>query len=379
MKYSCLRIRVIIQSLIHFILSTLNRIIAVIRNFFEKKEEIHFSNGQSVVIDYKLAEGGFSYIYCATELLRPTNSRILTPRQYALKRVQCLDDDMIRKCEKEALIHGKLSSKYCLPLYTMEFMKGGKVCYMLFPLIRGGSLRDEVTRRRLLENTFYERIRPLKERLVLDLFQGVVLGVKALHDAGFAHYDVKLENVLLDTRSGSEAKDEESGEIRSSSNIGTPVLMDFGSARELNVKLVDRRTVLNLIEEAAQNSTISYRAPELFDGGCRHGPSELNIDGKVDVWSLGCLLYALMYGSSPFEVEYRKDDGSVKIVECSQLRVISESIPFPPTNSPRGKLFGYRNEMIELIKWILIVNRADRPTIEELIEKIDQMRLKESR
>lgn len=379
MKHSGLRIQVMIQSLIHFILTTVNRIITFIKAFFEKKDEIHFSNGQSVVIDYKLAEGGFSYIYCATELQRSTSSRSVTPRKYALKRVQCLDDDMKRKCEKEALIHGKLRSKYCLPLYTMEFVNDGKICFMLFPLIRGGSLRDEVTRRRLLENNCYETIRPLKERQVLDLFHGIVLGVKALHDAGFAHYDVKLENVLLDTSPISELKDVEMGEIRGSSNIGTPLLMDFGSARELTVKLVDRRTVLNVVEEAAQNSTISYRAPELFDGGCRHGPSELDIDGKVDVWSLGCLLYAMMYGSSPFEIEYRKDDGAIRIVECSQLRVISESIPFPPINSQRGKLFSYRNDIIELIKWILTVNRADRPTIEQVIGKINQMRLKESR
>jgi serine/threonine kinase 16 len=329
------------------------------------------------VINYKLAEGGFSYIYCASDIPKPNATRFHRPRQYALKRIQCLDNDMVIKCEQEALVHSKVNSQYCLPLYTMQFMNDKKVCYMLFPLIQGGSLRDEVSRRRLLENHMYESIKPFKERQVLKLFRGIVSGVKALHDAGFAHCDVKLENILLDI---SNIKgDEEMGQGVGSSAIGTPVLMDFGSARELCIKLVDRRTVLNLVEEAAQNSTISYRSPELFEGGCRHGPLEADVDGKVDVWSLGCVLYAMMFGSSPFEIEYRKDDGSIRVVDCTQLRIINRNVSFPPKNSPRGNLFAYKYEMHELIDWMLTVDRTMRPSIDDVFSRLEGMNQTESK
>lgn len=377
MKNTYLHIRVMIQNFIHYVLRTLNKFIKFIKSFFETKETIRFSNGQAVVINYKLAEGGFSYIYCASDTPKPNASRYHHQRQYALKRIQCLDNDMVTKCEKEALVHSKVNSQYCLPLYTFQFMNDNKVCYMLFPLIQGGSLRDEVSRRRLLENHMYESIRPLKERQVLKLFRGIVSGVKAVHDAGFAHCDVKLENILLDTNNSKG--DEEMGHRNGSTTIGTPVLMDFGSARELCIKLVDRRTVLSLIEEASENSTVSYRAPELFEGGCRHGPLEPDVDGKVDVWSLGCVLYAMMFGSSPFEVEYRKDDGSIRIVDCTQLRIINGHIPFPPQNSRRGMLFGYKRQMHELIEWMLTVDRTVRPTINEVLSRVEQMNLVESK
>lgn len=358
-----------IQNIISFILRVIQKIYNIMREFLHPSKKLHFDDGTSVTIHHKIAEGGFSYIYYATDSLQ---------RQYALKRIICSDDDVLQACRKEIQVHRQVRGDHVLHLFNVKFMSslnsldvphaysssmssshaansvslgggGSRVCYMLFPLITGGSLRDQVNQRQLLSDDLHQ-VRPIKERQILSLFKGILEGVKSLHRAGYAHCDIKLENVLLDRSRSSISS---SGGIGGSSNIhrngryyddndeemnfamtnstsdrdlGVPILMDFGSARELVVKLVDRKTVLRLTEEASQNSTISYRAPELFDGGIRHGPLEADVDGKVDVWSCGCLLFGLMYGASPFEMEFRKN-GTVRIVECTHLRVLGGKIP----------------------------------------------------
>lgn len=47
---------------------------------------------------------------------------------------------------------------------------------------------------------------------------------------------------------------------------------------------------------AAEHSTMPYRAPELFDV-----KTGVQLDEKVDIWALGCTLFAVAYGFSPFE------------------------------------------------------------------------------
>ena len=101
-----------------------------------------------------------------------------------------------------------------------------------------------------------------------------------------------------------------------------------------------------------------YRAPELFDipsngeirpntdgaaraaltcvtpgaTPCAH-PPPLSLARRVTptVWSLACTLYAMMYGYSPFECEFR-EDGSARVVECSHLRVLG-AVRFPPVRN----------------------------------------------
>ena len=60
---------------------------------------------------------------------------------------------------------------------------------------------------------------------------------------------------------------------------GRPILMDFGSALKARIKIENRSQALLQQDIAAEQSTMAYRAPELFDV-----KTGVTIDEQVDIW-----------------------------------------------------------------------------------------------
>ena len=56
----------------------------------------------------------------------------------------------------------------------------------------------------------------------------------------------------------------------------------------------------------------------------------------------------MMYGISPFECEFRKDRDTVRVVECSQLRVLGET-PKPIPNTSLDKRYKHFPELMEFV------------------------------
>ncbi|KAL9178356.1 hypothetical protein ACHAXT_000003 [Thalassiosira profunda] len=380
-----------------------------------------FDNGMQVEIGQKIAEGGFSYVFEAF----PLNDNSRDPRRasaatvdtedtaastggvkYALKRINCADHEIVRACRHEAGVHRSLPSHHpnLLELLGLKFdndvsstppsnasMASGSehseynACYMLFPYIPR-SLRGEITQRNILCDDPRDGRRPFSTREVLQLFSGLVDALTAMHDANLSHRDVKLENVLLQSRGYGDA-------TAAASSSLTPVLMDFGSAGPLTAQLNSRPQVLTAIETAAQHTTMPYRPPELFEGGMRQGPREVLDYGKVDVWSLGCVLFGLMHGASPFEMEFARGEGGgpgrqqqqpqqfglVRIMECTHLKILGE-VPMPPwasdgaddsTNSAR-KDGRYPLALYKLVRYMVQHDRAARPSIHEVARRFGE-------
>ncbi|KAF9075095.1 kinase-like domain-containing protein [Rhodocollybia butyracea] len=101
----------------------------------------------------------------------------------------------------------------------------------------------------------------------------------------YSHRDIKPGNVMI-------------------SDDGRPILMDFGSTMRARIKIENRSQALYQQDIAAEQSTMAYRAPELFD--VKTGTM---LDEKVDIWSLGCLLFAMLYSHSPFENTQTTEQG----------------------------------------------------------------------
>ncbi|EON99424.1 putative serine threonine protein kinase protein [Phaeoacremonium minimum UCRPA7] len=120
---------------------------------------------------------------------------------------------------------------------------------------------------------------------VQKTFTQLVGAVSYVHLQSCVHRDLKLENILLDKNENVK-------------------LLDFGFAREYEGKSNYLQTFCG---------TICYSAPEMLKG-------EKYAGEKVDVWSLGVILYALLCGELPFD----DDDDNV-----TRTKILSEEPKYP--------------------------------------------------
>lgn len=118
----------------------------------------------------------------------------------------------------------------------------------------GGELYDYLSERKVLTEHEARRI-----------FRQIATAVFYCHKHKICHRDLKLENILLD-------------------QVGNAKIADFGLSN-----VFDEQRLLNTF-----CGSPLYASPEIVKGTPYHGP-------EVDCWSLGVLLYTLVYGAMPFD------------------------------------------------------------------------------
>ncbi|CAC5357254.1 TSSK [Mytilus coruscus] len=121
----------------------------------------------------------------------------------------------------------------------------------------------------------------------LSVFSQVVKAVEYCHSNGIAHNDIKLENVLLSN--------------------GCVKLADFGFAKSSVV----------VAESEEFCGTLPYAAPEVIMG-MEHNTM------KADMWSMGVMLYVMLFGAFPFS-----DSDATSMVKAQ----ISNTLSFPEKTS----------------------------------------------
>ncbi|GAA5888017.1 hypothetical protein JCM16303_000180 [Sporobolomyces ruberrimus] len=149
----------------------------------------------------------------------------------------------------------------------------------------------------------------------------------------WAHRDIKPANVMI------------------SDDGVTPILMDFGSALPARIDVPDRRVALLQQDLAAEHCSMPFRAPELFDV-----KTGITLTESVDIWSLGCTLFAMAYSTSPFETTQESSHGG-----SIAMAVLNGKYSFP-TNE--GK---YSEGLKEIVRRCLRVKPQERPDIDEVI------------
>lgn len=339
---------------------------------------VTLDTGKHVVIGKQIAEGGFSYVFEAFDIASESKSRT-TLQHYVLKRIHCPDAESLDRCRYEAAVHrAAMPHPHIMPLYGFSMVQDS--FYMLFPYCIE-SLRDTINRHNVFLQSHAPRISstsgaaPFPEVMALNLFRQICLGVQALHNCGYSHRDVKVENVMvlqkLPALQGNRSVSREMLHL---------VVMDFGSAGPIEQPVENRRQLLEVIEQAAQHTTMPYRPPELFEGGItlrNHTNGTVQLDYRaVDVWSLGCTLFALLYGASPFEIEFISPshrgaaNTGIKIVDCTHLSVIG-TVPVPR----HPPIASWYSESVhkDLILPMLNQDPQKRPKTADIIQAVDAL------
>ncbi|NXS11601.1 TSSK2 kinase, partial [Neodrepanis coruscans] len=111
---------------------------------------------------------------------------------------------------------------------------------------------------------------PMDEGFARIKFQQLISAVKHCHDLDFAHRDLKCDNILLDSDLNFK-------------------LTDFGFSKHL-ARDANGKTILS----NTFCGSLAYSAPELLE----HIPCDPRIS---DMWSLGIILFAMVYASQPFD------------------------------------------------------------------------------
>mmetsp|Transcript_2908 Transcript_2908/g.3066 ORF Transcript_2908/g.3066 Transcript_2908/m.3066 type:complete len:342 (-) Transcript_2908:10-1035(-) len=311
--------------ILNFIWSTLTSLLCYVL----KGNNLVKFKSRTVRVGKTLGEGAFSFVYIAYR----------GNEQYALKKIfnQSSSFDKSVKAELEAFnrFHHPNILKILDSIEEDNFGRGC-IVYMLFPLCKKGSLRNLLNKR-----MSGEMDKPNIKSIISD-FRDICNALNVLHTYSpkYVHQDIKPENILI-------------------SDDNKPLLTDFGSVRLAEIPVNTRAEALNIIEEAAEFCTISYRAPELFDP-----PRGSILDTRTDVWAVGCLLFAWFYGYSPFECEFN-ENGSLRVVECTHLRVLN-NISKPKTVSENDQI------IIKYCEDILKTDMQYRPYLETVITRLDE-------
>jgi TolB-like protein/Flp pilus assembly protein TadD/tRNA A-37 threonylcarbamoyl transferase component Bud32 len=212
-------------------------------------ERLRTALADRYTFEREIGRGGMATVYRAQDLKhqRPVAVKVLHPYLAANLGAE--------RFLREIQIAASLQHPHIVPLYDSG--QASDLLYYVMPYVEGESLRRRLERANQL---------PLDE--ALQLARAVAAALDYAHRHRIVHRDIKPENVML--------------------HEGEAMVTDFGIAKAVSAAAAD-----TLTQTGATVGTPAYMSPEQASG-------MVELDGRSDVYSLGCLVYEMLAGRTPF-------------------------------------------------------------------------------
>ena len=253
-----------------------------------------------------LGHGGFGITYRAVDTLLQEDVAIkeFLPNELAVrvsdetvKAKSAGDQDSFRTGLSTFLEEARMIARFRHPniMQVRRFFELHGTGYIVLEYERGRTLSQ-----RLADG-------PIGEAELRDLLLRLLDGLEAVHDRGILHRDLKPSNIII-------------------RDNGTPVLIDFGAARDFTSRHSRSITAI---------AAPGYSPPEQYGVGGQQGP-------WTDFYALGAILYRCVTGSAPVD----------------SLRRLRKDPLVPATVAAAGK---YDAGLLGIIDWMVEVDEANRP------------------
>ena len=285
----------------------------------EKKYRNALPAGTSVggfCIEKVLGQGGFGITYLARDmkLERLVAVKEYFPMEFSSRESngmvvpQAVDDDQVYAWGKQRFLdEGKTLAKFKHPniVRVIDYIEENNTAYILMEFEHGSDLQ-----------TILKEKKALTHDEILNIFLPLLDGLSQVHKAGFIHRDIKPANIFI-------------------REDGSPVLIDFGSARQgISPKT---RTMTTLVSPG-------YAPFEQYNssGAGKQGP-------WTDIYALGASMYRSLFGRSPADAVSRAEervagriDPYMRAIEIGSgyypveiLEAIDSALAFLPDERPQ--------------------------------------------